>query len=159
MTESDKEQRVWELIRKIGICMLASRDGEDLRARPMAAYFDPESRLIYFLTDADSHKKEELDRDPHVALAFADTGSQTYLCVTGIAEVINDREKVRRLWSTPAKAWWKSVDDPNIRVLKVVPADAQYWDSPGTIISYVKMAAAAVTGARPAVGENAKVDL
>jgi hypothetical protein len=39
----------------------------------------------------------------------------------------------------------------------VVPKDAQYWDSPGTIISYVKMAAAAVSSARPAMGENAKV--
>jgi hypothetical protein len=34
------------------------------------------------------------------------------------------------------------VDNPNepaIRVLKVVPKDAQYWDSSGTVMSYVKM--------------------
>jgi general stress protein 26 len=78
--------------------------------------------------------------------------------VSGIAEVMDDRDKVRELWSTPAKAWWKSPDDPNIRILKVVPQDAQYWDSPGTIISYVKMAAAAMSSARPAMGENAKVN-
>ncbi|WEX09516.1 pyridoxamine 5'-phosphate oxidase family protein [Chelativorans sp. AA-79] len=159
MAETDKEERVWELIRKIGICMLASRDGDMLRARPMAAHFDAETRVIYFLTDADSHKKEELDRDPHVVLAFADTGRQTYLSLSGIAEVSNDRGKVRELWSTPAKAWWQSPDDPSIRVLKVVPQDAQYWVSPGTVISYVKMAAAAVSGARPAMGENVKVEL
>ncbi|WP_309083507.1 pyridoxamine 5'-phosphate oxidase family protein [Chelativorans sp.] len=158
MGQMDKEERVWELVRKIGICMLVSRDGDDLRSRPMAAYFDRDTHIIYFLTDADSHKKEELERDPHVALAFADTGSQTYLSVTGIAEILNDREKVRELWSTPAKAWWDSPDDPKIRVLKVVPQDAQYWDSPGTIISYVKMAAAAVSSTRPAMGENAKVN-
>ena len=158
MAEMDKEERVWELIRKIGICMLGSRDGEALRSRPMAAYFDRAAHIIYFLTDADSHKKEELGRDPHVVLAFADTSSQTYLSVSGIAEVMDDRDKVRELWSTPAKAWWKSPDDPNIRILKVVPQDAQYWDSPGTIISYVKMAAAAMSSARPAMGENTKVN-
>jgi general stress protein 26 len=157
MEESAREERVWQLIRKIGICMLVSRDGEDLRARPMAAHFDPSTHILYFLTDAGSHKKEELERDPHVALAFADTSSQTYLSVSGTGEVLNDRAKVRELWSTPAKAWWDSPDDPRIRVLKVVPKDAQYWDSPGTIISYVKMAAAAVSSARPAMGENAKV--
>jgi len=49
----------------------------------------------------------------------------------------------------PAKAWWDSADDPNIRALKITPDDAEFWDSPGTIISYVEMAAAAVAGTRP----------
>jgi hypothetical protein len=31
------------------------------------------------------------------------------------------------------------------------------WDSRGTVISYVKMAAAAVTGTRHAIGDNRKV--
>ncbi|WP_274423610.1 pyridoxamine 5'-phosphate oxidase family protein [Chelativorans sp. YIM 93263] len=159
MADSDTVERVWELIDKIGICMLVSRDGIDLRARPMAAFLDRDTHLIYFLTDAESHKDEELADDPHVAMAFADTGSQAYLSVTGTAEVTNDREKIRQLWSTPAKAWWKSPDDPSIRVLKVTPKDAQYWDGPGTVASYIKMAAAAVSDARPDLGKNRKVDL
>jgi hypothetical protein len=57
----------------------------------------------------------------------------------------------------PAKAWWDSADDPNIRILKVTPEEAQYWDSPGTTVSYVKMAAAALTGSRPDMGEKGKV--
>src|SRR5262245_651114 len=36
-TMSDTE-RVWEFMKKIGICMLASWDGRELQARPMAAY-------------------------------------------------------------------------------------------------------------------------
>ena len=42
-------------------------------------------------------------------------------------------------------------------MLKISPEDAEFWDSPGTVISYVKMAAAAVTGTRPDIGENRKV--
>jgi len=152
-------ERVWELIDNIGICMLVSRDGADLRARPMAAYFDRDTHLIYFLTDAESHKDEEIMRDPHVVLAFADTSDQKYLSVTGTAEVSNDRDRIRQLWSTPAKAWWDNPDDPSIRVLKVTPKDAQYWDGPGTVVSYLKMAAAAVSDARPEIGENRKVEL
>ena len=34
---ADDVDRVWELVEKIGFCMLASRDGEDIRSRPMAA--------------------------------------------------------------------------------------------------------------------------
>ena len=50
-------------------------------------------------------------------------------------------------------------EDPNIRVLKITPDDAEFWDSPGSVISYVKMAAAAVTGTRPDLGDNRKVSM
>jgi len=49
--------------------------------------------------------------------------------------------------------------NPNIRVLKITPDDAEFWDSPGSVISYVKMAAAAVTGRRPEIGDNRKVSM
>ncbi|MBK8906733.1 MAG: pyridoxamine 5'-phosphate oxidase family protein [Rhodospirillales bacterium] len=51
------------------------------------------------------------------------------------------------------------MDDPAIRVLKITPKDAQYWDSLGTAVSYIKMLTAAVSNSRPAVGEHAKTDL
>jgi len=73
--------------------------------------------------------------------------------------VSNDRAKIKQLFSTEAKAWWDSADDPNIRVLEITPDDAEFWDSPGTVISYVKMAAAAATGTRPEIGENRKVSM
>jgi hypothetical protein len=37
--------------------------------------------------------------------------------------------------------------------------DTEFRDSPGSVISYVKMAAAAVTGTRPDLGDNRKVAL
>ena len=81
------------------------------------------------------------------------------MSVSGSAAVSNDRELIREIWSTPAKAWWESPDDPSIRVLKITPSFAEYWDSPGTVISYVKMAAAAVSSIKPDIGENEKVSL
>ena len=63
---------------------------------------------------------------------------------------------MRELWGTPAKTWWDSPDDPNIRVLKVTPQEAEFWEGSGTGISYVKMAVAAATGNRPDMGENRK---
>ena len=151
--------RAWELMKKIGFAMLVTRDGEKLRARPMSAYLQRDENAIYFLTDARRHKDDEIAREPSVNLSFADVSSQKYVSLTGNAVVSNDRAKIRELFSTPAKAWWDSADDPNIRVLKVTPDDAEFWDSPGTIISYAKMAAAAVSGTRPELGENRKVSM
>lgn len=132
--------RAWDLMKKIGFAMLVTRDGDKLRARPMSAYLERENNAIYFLTDARRHKDDEIARNPNVNLSFAD-----------------DRAKISQLFSTPAKAWWDSAEDPNIRVLKFTPDEAEFWDPPGTVISYVKMATAAVTGTRPEIGDNRKV--
>ena len=102
-------------------------------------------------------KADELARYPKLALSFAATGGQKYVSISGHAEVSNDRARIKELWSTPAKAWWDSPDDPNIRVLKVRPVEAEYWDSPGTIVSNIKMAFAAATGGKPDLGTNRKV--
>ena len=153
------QDRVWNLMKKIGFAMLVTRDGDKLRARPMAAYVERDDDAVYFLTDARRHKETEIARDPNVNLSFADAGSQKYVSLTGKAAISNDRAKIKELFSTPAKAWWESADDPNIRVLKIAPDDAEFWDSPGTVVSYVKMAVAAVTGGRPEIGDNRKVAL
>ncbi len=155
----DDTTKVWDLAEKIGFCMLTTQTGSDLRARPMAAHAERLENAFYFLTDVASHKDEEIARHPNVGLAFADSKGQKYVSISGTAEVQNDRERIRDLWSTPAKAWWDSAEDPSIRVLKVTPSSAEYWDSPGTVISYIKMAAAAVSNTRPDMGENAKVDM
>ena len=151
------QDRVWELMKKIGFAMLVTHDGDKLRARPMSACLDRDANEILFLTDARRHKDDEIARHPGVNLSFADAGSQKYVSLTGNATVSNDRAKIKKLFTMPAKAWWDSAEDPNIRVLKITPDDAEFWDSPGTVISYVKMAAAAVTGTRPEIGDNRKV--
>src|ERR1700754_1737452 len=151
--------RAWELMKKIGFAMLVTHDGDKMRARPMSAYLERENNAVLFLTDARRHKDEEIARNPNVNLSFADAGDQKYVSVTGTAAVSNDRAKIKQMFSLPAKAWWDSAEDPNIRVLKITPDDAEYWDSPGSVISYVKMATAAVTGTRPDLGDNRKVSM
>ncbi|MGJ5203961.1 pyridoxamine 5'-phosphate oxidase family protein [Bradyrhizobium sp. HKCCYLR20261] len=151
------QDRVWELMKKITFAMLVTRDGDRLRARPMSAYLERDENMIYFLTDARHHKDEEIARAPQVNLSFADAGAQKYVSLTGTAAISNDRAKIRELFTTTAKAWWDSAEDPNIRLLKITPDDAEYWDSPGTVVSYIKMAAAAVTNTRPDLGDNRKV--
>jgi general stress protein 26 len=151
--------KVWDLAEKISFCMLTTQTGSELRARPMSAYVERLENAFYFLTDVASHKDDEIAERPHVCLAFADSKGQKYVSVSGTAEVQNDRERIRDLWATPAKAWWDGPEAPSIRVLKVTPTSAEYWDSPGSVISYIKMAAAAVSSTRPDMGDNGKVEM
>ena len=137
--------------------MLVTRDGVYIRARPMSAYVPRDENAVYFLTDTHRHKDEEIARDPRVCLAFVNSGNQAFVSISGAPLALNDRAKIKQLWSLPAKAWWDSAEDPAIRLLRITPQDAEYWDSPGKIVSYVKMAAAAVSKSRPELGENEKV--
>lgn len=157
--ENDATERAYDLMEKIMFCMLTTRAQSGMRARPMAAHVERLENTIHFLTDVDSHKDDEIERNPEVCLAFADSKGQKYVSVSGRATILNDREQIRELFSTPAKAWWDNADDPSIRILKIEPNSAEYWDSPGTVVSYIKMIAAAVSDAKPNMGENEKVRL
>ncbi|HWK98255.1 MAG TPA: pyridoxamine 5'-phosphate oxidase family protein [Pseudolabrys sp.] len=156
---TNEVERVWDLMEKISICMLTTWDGNNLHSRPMDARSRRAETAVYFLTDTRHHKDEEIERYPKLALAFADTGGQKYASVSGTAVVSNDRALIKELWEPTAKAWWDTADNPNIRVLKVTPTEAQYWDGPGTVVSMVKMMMAAATGTRPDLGANAKVTM
>lgn len=149
--------RVWKMMGDIPICMLATRDGDLIRSRPMGAYVRPEEDAIYFLTDARAHKEEEIEQYPHVCLIFADAHSHSYVSLAGRATVSNDRGKIAELWGIEAKTLWDGPDDPEIRLLTVRPIDAQYWGGSGAMVSYVKMIAAALSGSRPDLGERRKV--
>ena len=149
--------QAWNLMEKIGTAMLITWDGFAQRARPMAATVRPAEHAVYFLSDVRREKVEQIALYPVVTLAFADPGSQKYVVTTGLATLSNDRAKIKDLWSPFAKAWFDSENDPNICILKVSPGEAELWDSPGTLITTVKMLSAAATNTRPDVGENRKV--
>jgi general stress protein 26 len=161
MNHQTDNQIVWGLIRKLRVCMLVthSQMAGELRARPMTALLSDDEEAIYFLTDVRKQKDNEIGLDQNICLTFSDTGSHQYVSVSGIATVSDDRDKIGELWSAAAQLWWDSKDDPNIRVLHITPLRAEYWDSPGSIVTTVKMVAAALTGTRANLGESKKVEL
>jgi general stress protein 26 len=159
LTEDEARDRVWELAEKINICMFVTWDGERQRARPLAANVDRDEDAIYFLVDVDGMKDDQIEEFPIVTMAFADTSGYKFVSITGTATVTNDRAKIAELWTPDNKAFWDSKDDPGIRLITVRPDDAEVWDSPGKIVSTVKMLTAAVTGAKVELGNNRKVTM
>jgi general stress protein 26 len=151
--------RVWDLAEKIDICMFTTWDGERQQSRPMSARVKRGENAIYFLTDLEGHKLSEIERFPDVSLAFVDNGAHRYVVIAGSARVSNDRAMIAKLWSAFDKAWWEDENDPNIRLLTVTPENGELWDSPNSIVSGAKMLFAAATGAKPEMGDTAKVTL
>jgi general stress protein 26 len=151
--------RVWTLIDEIPVAMVVTHQGQGahMRARPMAMRPAREEGAIYFLTDVDAPKAEEVQRDETICLALADNKSQKYVSITGRGEIIDDRDRVNEIWSIYDKAFWPDKNDPRIRILRVTPESAEFWEGAGAIVTAVKLVAAIASGERMNIGANEEV--
>ena len=102
-------------------------------------------------------KLEEIRRNQSVCLALSDNKSQKYVSISGHAEMIDDKDRVKKYWSVYDKAFWPDKNDPRIRLLRVTPESAEFWEGSGKIVTVVKLAAALASGERINLGENEKV--
>ena len=161
--DQDNElKKLNDLIKDVRIAMMTTVDDDgSLRSRPMAtqeAEFDGD---IWFFTYADSGKVHEVQADQHVNVSYADPGSNTYVSVSGRANLVRDQEKNKELWKPILKTWFpKGLDDPNLALLKVHVHKAEYWDAPNnTLVHLYGFIKSAATGKPPHPGENKEVIL
>jgi general stress protein 26 len=161
MSQQQQIERVWEIAEEISICMVTTHAGNRLRSRPMHSFPDPETNCFWFITDVRGLKDEEIAAAPDVCLNFADISDNTYLSVTGRAEMLRDPAKAEELWSSEAQVWWPNgPHDPLVRVLRVEPEQAEYWDTRGNSVTVaMKLLAARVTGGEPAGFDSTKVSM
>jgi general stress protein 26 len=155
------QKKIAELVKDIRIAMMTSvaTDGT-MSSRPMAIQNTPFDGTLWFLTRSNSSKVEEVQKDQHVTLTFAEPKSSKYIAVKGTASVSNDRSKIKELWNPMYKAWFpEGENDPQIAVMRVDVTDADYWEaSDSKIVVLIKYAAAALTHGKVPVGESGHID-
>ena len=83
--------------------MLTTMDSSGrLNSRPMSTNKNVEfDGDIWFFTYGDTPKVHEIENKPYVNVAFADPKSQTYVSLSGRAELVRDKAKIAELWSLP----------------------------------------------------------
>ncbi|MEB0249843.1 pyridoxamine 5'-phosphate oxidase family protein, partial [Mucilaginibacter sp. 5B2] len=86
--------------------------------------------------------------DPMVQLLFQGSKYADFLNIYGIAEITDDKEKIKELWEPILKTWFtEGVDDPRISVIKVSPTQGYYWDNKhGNAVAFVKQLVGAAIG-------------
>jgi general stress protein 26 len=159
--ESDFE-KLKEMIKDIDLCMLTTVDeNDDLHSRPMSLNGDvDESGNLWFFTSSNSHKASEIERTPNVNVSFIDTDQQHYVSISGDAELVRDKQKIKELWKPVLKAWFPDgPEQADIALLKVKLKKAEYWDTPSsTIAQAVSFVSAIFSGKQVELGENKKLD-
>ena len=100
-------------------------------SRPMATQDAEFDGSIWFLSDVDSQKIADIAAFPTVAVTYASSASESYLSLTGKAQVLNDRGRIKEFWNKFMDAWFDGPDDPRVRLIRVDVEQAEYWDTPG----------------------------
>ena len=158
MAEENHLDRVWDIVERVGVCMLTTHSASGLRARPLEARPDRKSGIVWFVTDLRSGKEREIEAAHDVGLAFIDPDTNAYLSITARAEILQDRAKAASIWKSTDTMWWSGPDDPNVCVLRVAPVTAELWDGPASkAVAAFEFVKATLTGAKPNLGENRKV--
>lgn len=160
-TDGEKRQLLGKIINDASAAFLVTRArGDGLHGRPMAtARVDEDISVIWFACQKDSQVAAEVRTDPRVYLGYTNHTGSEWASINGRAAIVEDRAKIKDLWSPAWKNWFEGPDDPNIALIRVEPSDAEYWDSGSRAVMLVKMAVAAVTGAKLPDGEHARVDV
>jgi Pyridoxamine 5'-phosphate oxidase like len=73
MNWQDNIDRAWDIIEKVGTCMLTTQFEGGLRARPLEARPDRDAGIIWFVTDMRSGKEHEIEAEHNVGLIFRRT--------------------------------------------------------------------------------------
>ena len=147
---ADAVAKIRELVKQAPNCFfctnvkLAGSSG----ARPMNVRQVDDEGNLWFLSADDSHKNDELLRDPAVRLFFQGSTHSDFLELNGTATVSRDRAKIKELWEPIIRTWFtEGIDDPRITVIQVTPTDGYYWDTKhGNMVAGIKMMIGAAIG-------------
>lgn len=150
------------LIDDIEIASLVTLESDGtLRSRPMATQEMDADAELWFFTNDFSPKVDSVLLHPQVCVSYASPSDHRYVSVSGAAELIRDADKIKQLWKPSLTAWFpRGLYDPDLALLRVDIASAQYWDRSGSkLVQLYGLLKALATGENASrhVGENEKL--
>jgi len=130
---------------RIGMFTTVAADGQ-LHSRPMATQETEPDGDLWFFTQANAVKAEEIRVNPNVNVSYASPRENHYVSVSGTATLVRDRKKIEQLWNQLYAAWFpQGLEDPDLALVKVEVTRAEYWDAPvGTMAEIAGLLEASV---------------
>lgn len=143
------------------VAMLTTRrDDGMLHSRPMGTRQIESDGLLWFFTNDESGKVEEIYHDQMVNVSYVDHANNVYVSVMGRASLSRDRQRIHELWTPALKAWFPAGEnDPKLALLRVEIMGIDYWEGNGKIISLLKFAQSVVTGTLSDPGDSGHIAL
>lgn len=160
MSNDDELKIINDIISSTRFATVTTRDRSgDLVSRPLAVLKHDFDGTVWFFTQDPSPKTEDIAKDDHVNVAYADGASVVSLA--GHASVDHDQARIDEFWNPWAEAWFEGGRaDPSVALLKVQATSAEYWhiDKPAVVRGF-EVVKSLVTHSAPDVGESRTVEL
>ena len=161
-------EQLYEMIDEIEVAMLTTRREDDhLESRPMATQKRATGADLWFVAADGSGKLADVERDPHVNLAYYKDRTREWISVSGLATLSRDREKIRELHAPDWKLWFGeegdprhgTADDPRLVLIGVEIHAASFLDitKPQPLVLF-ELAKGLVTGERVEIGETRRIE-
>lgn len=160
--KSDQIKFLKDKIEDVRIAMLVTVNANhEIHSRPMGTAEVDEEGNIWFFTNEFSPKVSEISHENKVVLAYSNPSNNTYLSIKGTASLVDDKEKMKKLWNPIIKAFFPDgIDDPKLTLLKIDTEEAEYWDSNSSkMVVGFQMLKAVITGGRYNQGDHGKIEL
>ena len=155
-------QKINEIISSIKFAMLSTVEADGtLRSRPMTTQQVEFDGDLWFFTNAESPKVWETNQHRQVNVSFADPSKNRYVSASGTAILVRDKDKIEELWKPLYKTFFPNgLEDPDLALLKISVAKAEYWDSASTAIGRaIDFAKAYIKKDPSELGDHAKVNI
>jgi general stress protein 26 len=132
-TQNPSRQALWNDIKDCKFAMFTTRHANGhLHSRPMTmqnAALDADDSLWFFMSRK-SHPVAELAAEPSVNIAYSPPGDACWISVTGLAQVVEDGDKAKALWSRSADVWFSGgPTDPDLAVIQVRIVHVNEWEA------------------------------
>jgi general stress protein 26 len=134
MDRDSSIRKLAELIGEIRIAMLTTttEDGS-IRSRPMTTQLAKVDGELWFFTKRESPKADEIRRHRRVSLSYAKPEDNSYVSISGTAELITDQKKAQELWDPSYEQWFpQGASDPSLILIRVTVEQAEYWHAPSS---------------------------
>lgn len=126
-------------INNIKIAMLTTLIGDGkANSSPMYTFELQDDGIIWMFISKESQKVKQIQLNANIVLNYSDPQQDLYVSVNATAELSEDAVKIQELWSDRFKMWFPyGIEDPNLALLKIVPQEAEYWDTPDLLLAQV----------------------
>lgn len=132
--------------------------GGSLVSTPMGMQDFEDPGTIWFLTERDTDKVRAIEADPRVNVSFSSTSG--WVSLSGTATVSEDRARLKELWDASAGIFMTGgPEDASNVLLRIDGATAEFWESPGKVVSAIEMAKGLLGRGTPDLGDNDIVTL
>jgi len=152
-----------QMVENIDIGMMCTNTAENanLHAVPMSRQEVDDQGNLWFLFSSESETYHHLQKNKHLSVLYSDISNYNFLSINGTAEISTDKSRIDKYWSKMVEAWFeKGKEDPTIRILKVIPSEAHYWDNKSNkLVTFFKVAASAISGEKLDIGRHGDLNI